>query len=75
MRPTKRHKTPDIVDILTAADRLVVPDLTAATVREAAASLTVENVVALSNLSCSGLSGLEGLDAATYGYLAVHWHD
>lgn len=74
MQPTKRRKTADIMDVLDAADRLGVPDLTAATVREATRSLTVENVVSLSNLSTSGLSGLGRLQAATYGYLARHWH-
>jgi len=59
----------DVVDIIAAADRLCVLDLKATTVADAVQSLSVDNVVALSNLSWSGVAALEELQTATFAFL------
>jgi len=75
IQKTKRRKLADFVDVIRAADRLCVPDLCACTAAEAAASLTNDNVVPLTNLAWSGIWGLEGLQAATFEHLRAHFDD
>lgn len=71
----KIRRPTDFSDVITAADRLCVPDLLAVTERDAAVSLSADNVVALSNLSCSELPSLNILRQATLAYVLVHFEE
>lgn len=71
----KLSQATDISDVITAADRLCVPDLVDAAERDAAASLSADNVVALANFSWSGLSSLKILQAAAADYLRTHFEE
>lgn len=71
----KVRRDTDFSDIITAADRLCVPDLVDATQRDAAASLSADNVVTLANLAWSGLPALKALREATIEYLRAHFEE
>lgn len=71
----KVRRDTDFSDIITAADRLCVPDLVDATQRDAAASLSANNVVTLANLAWSGLPALKALREATIEYLRAHFEE
>lgn len=71
----KVRRDTDFSDIITAADRLCVPDLVDATQRDAAASLSADNVVTLANLAWSGPPALKALREATMNYLRAHFEE
>lgn len=58
---------------MVAADRLVVPDLMAATQRDAAALLSADNIVALANFAASEVPATQVLQEATFAYMRAHF--
>lgn len=71
----KHRHVASFVDVIVAADRLRVRDLVAATQLDAVASLSADNVVALSNFSWSGLPALTILREGTFSFMRDHFEE